>query len=277
MTLNTRNRIFKAESFVTGFSLALTTAVLIWAFSSYPAAVEESAFRPVGLVQGLFIGRANPSPYVPMITTIGAVIYSFVSILIIRNSFVKTQTEEILYISFFTTSLAIECFRTWIPLNASLDLPGIYMHWSSCLLIFGRCFGLFSLFAASICASGLKQRKQRNIILVTIIVALIIAVGIPIDILAWDSSLTMYSGYSSLFWLIEIGVPVLTILNFLIAAYIQSVKDFVFIGLGCFLIHIGRDILLNSDTWFTPLPGIVLLLTGTWLTCSKLHKVYLWM
>jgi hypothetical protein len=35
--------------------------------------------------------------------------------------------------------------------------------------------------------------------------------------------------------------------------------------------------LLNTDTWAVLVSGLLILTTGTWFICTKLHKVYLWL
>jgi hypothetical protein len=144
-------------------------------------------------------------------------------------------------------------------------------------LIFGRYFGLFSLFAASICASGLELQRQQNIVLVIIAAALIIALGIPIDGLSWDSSLAMILGYPGMFMVVEAGTLLITVLSFLVSSYTRGVKEYILVGLGTFLACIGRNILLHADTWAALVPGLLLLAVGTWFVCTKLHKVYLWL
>jgi hypothetical protein len=144
-------------------------------------------------------------------------------------------------------------------------------------LVFGRCLGVFSLFAAGICAAGFEVQKQRNIAFVIISVALAVALGIPIDGLSWDSTMSMLSGYSSMFFHVETGILVITVLSFLAAAVAGGQKEYVFIGISVLMIYLGRNVLLYSDTWITPGPWLVFLAAGTWLACTQLHRVYLWM
>jgi len=86
-----------------------------------------------------------------------------------------------------------------------------------------------------------------------------------------------WNGYRSMFSMIELGVLAVTMLSFFISAYTRGSRAYVFIGLGTFLVFAGRNILINSDTWVTPLPGLLALAAGTWLICSRLHREYLWL
>jgi hypothetical protein len=145
------------------------------------------------------------------------------------------------------------------------------------MLLFGRFFGIFSLFAASVYAAGLEVQQQLNITLIAAFISLVIALGIPIDVLTWDSSFSMINGYLSMFRLVEAVVLLITIVSFLISAWSRGTPEYLSIGAGSFLAFAGRNLILSGDTWISPLPGLLLLIGGVWLICTKLHKVYLWL
>jgi len=107
--------------------------------------------------------------------------------------------------------------------------------------------------------------------------ALIIAVNIPVDSLAWDSTFMLYSGYRTMFTMVELGLLAMTVLTFLVTAYTRGSRRYIFVGLGAFMIFTGRNTLFHSDTWISPIPGLLLLVAGTWLVCSRLHQEYLWL
>jgi hypothetical protein len=148
---------------------------------------------------------------------------------------------------------------------------------ASRILLFGRYFGLFSLFAASVCAAGMEMQKQGNIIFILAIAALVIALSIPIDGLSWDSSLSLMYGYASMFKMVEIGIILITMVSFFVSAYTRGSREYVLIGIGSLFVSLGRNLLLGADTWLTPLPGLLLLGLGAWFICNQLHKVYLWL
>jgi hypothetical protein len=148
---------------------------------------------------------------------------------------------------------------------------------ASRIILFGRYFGLFSLFTASVYAVGLKAQKQRNIITIIAVITLIIILGVPVDTQAWDSSLNMITGYTSMFRLIETGAFLITTISFFIAAWLRSSRDFIFIGAGAVLALLGRNILLSAGTWVGLPAGLLFLVIGTWLICTSLHKIYLWL
>ena len=63
----------------------------------------------------------------------------------------------------------------------------------------------------------------------------------------------------------------------ILAAWSRSSREFMLIGVGVILAFLGRDLLLNADTWEALPAGLLFLVTGTWLICTRLHKVYLWL
>jgi hypothetical protein len=153
----------------------------------------------------------------------------------------------------------------------------MYLIAASRFLLFCCYFGLLSLFAASVYAAGLDAQKQQNLFLMLVLAALVIVVNIPVDSLIWDSTLVLFNGYGTMFFIIDLVVLAVTMLTFIIAAYTKGSKRYFFIGLGAFMIFTGRNILLYSDTWITPIPGFGILAAGTWFVCSRLHMEYLWL
>jgi hypothetical protein len=277
MTLQARNNCFKAAIVFSGVALALIGVAAFIMLPAYPEASAEAARRASGLLQSPAAALLDSAPYVPFASTLGAVIYALVTIILILYYFEKTQSPEILFVSLFVISLAFECIRVMVPLKAALAFSNEYLVMTTRVLVFGRFFGLFSLFAAAVCAAGLRVEKQQDVVVITGAAALIIALGVPIDSLAWDSALNMVLGYRSMFLVVEAGVVLITMVSFFVSAYMRGTGEFFFVGIGAFLAYLGRHILLNADTWLTPLPGLAILSLGTWFICTRLHRVYLWL
>ncbi|MDR0290964.1 MAG: hypothetical protein LBI06_08520 [Treponema sp.] len=204
------------------------------------------------------------------------VLYSFLSAILIYYFFEKTQSPEILFVLLFAISSSLEVLRFILPLGRVYEIPSLYLLISSRIILFGRFFGIFSLATASVYAAGLKIQKQRNVALIITVTTLIIVLGVPIDTQTWDSSLLMVNGYAAIFRLIEIGAFFVTTTSFFIVAWSRGSREFAFIGTGAALTFLGRNILLNAGTW-AGLSGLLLLAIGTWLICTRLHKIYLWL
>jgi hypothetical protein len=277
MTLRERNAYFKIGIFIASVVIALLAVASFIIFGVkppiYPEVLLEAHQRAVGLINSFL----NPSPYAAFVSILLSSVYALVSILFIYYFFEKTQAPEILFIAFFVLSFAFESGRLMIPLKKVYDLPSIYLIMSDRAMLFGRYFGIFSLFTASLYASGLDIQKQNNNILILAAVSLVLALGIPIDGFTWNSNLIMTSGYPHLFNMAELSIALITLASFLISALSRGNKAYLLISLGALLALLGRNLLLNADTWATPFVGIALLGVGTWLICTKLHGVYLWL
>jgi hypothetical protein len=271
-----RNNYFRIGIALSFLSL---TAVLILSFATFPVypQISAGAVRTTGMFQSLISRFFQPQAYVALATMLCSALYAFVAMILIYYFFEKTQSPEILFFGLFVSAFAFEGLRILVPLKDVYDLSSFYLILSSRILLFGRFFGIFSLFAASVYAAGLGEQKQGNIVIVIAIAALVVALSVPIDGLAWDSSLVMLRGYSSMLGMVEAGTMLITTISFFVSAYSRGSREYVFIGLGSFLVFIGRAMLFSTDTWITPLPALLLLAGGTWISCVQLHHVYLWL
>jgi hypothetical protein len=277
MTLSDRNHCLKAGIFIAAAAMVLMTIASFLIIPAYPAVSEETARRSTGILQTLVSHFLKPAPYAPFASMVSSVAYALITIIGIYYFFEKTPSQEILFFAFFVISFAFEGSRIMVPLKQVYGFSNVYLIMASRVLLFGRYFGIFSLFAASVYAAGLEVQKQRNIILIIAVATLMIARWVPIDGFSWDSSLSMISGYPSMFSMVEVGMVLITMVSFFISAYSRGTKAYIFIGLGSLMVFLGRNLLLNADTWITPVPGLLLLTTGTWFICTQLHRVYLWL
>jgi hypothetical protein len=277
MTLYDRNVFFRVEIIISGGFLALAGILALQALPACSAVMAEAVKRAPGLFQGLAGRLLEPNPFVPFVSLAAAVLFSLAALILIYLFFEKTQAPEILFITLFVLSFSFEMMRLMTLLQKIWVIPSIYLLLASRALLFGRLFGIFSLFAAGICAAGLEMQKQLNVIFIAVFISLVLTLGIPIDILTWDSSFSMINGYLSLFRMVETVVLLLTIASFFISAWSRGTPEYAAVSLGSFLAFTGRSILLSADTWISPLPGLFFLAAGLWLICTKLHKVYLWL
>ena len=276
MTLSNRNIFLKSGIVFSALCVLLIIAASFVTIPAYSSIDTENIKRPSGFFQ-MIIGRfSKPNFYAVHSSIAVLVLYSLAALGLIYYYFEKTQSPEILFIAFFVTSLACESARLVLPLQQIFEIPFFYLFVASRILLFGRYFGLFSLFAASVYAAGLETQKQRNFIFVVIITSLVIALGTPIDTFSWNTNFNTIYGYASMFQMLNALVLLITIASFLVTAYLRGSREYIFVGIGTFLVFTGRDILISADSW-AGLPGIILLSLGAWFICSYLHKVYLWL
>ncbi|MCL2809759.1 MAG: hypothetical protein FWD24_06815 [Treponema sp.] len=278
MTLSERNVFFKVGIvFCAILTLLMLAVIFTIGLDFVPALEDDEPRRPVNLFQNItgYIFAGNF--FAVHISIILLVLFSLIAIILIHYFFERTSAPEILYIAIFAISLSFEVLRLVLPLHLIHNFPSFYARVAFRILLFARFFGIFSLFAASVNAAGLDVQKVRHVIFAIIITSLIITLGVPIDVLNWDTSFNMVNGFSSMFRLIEIAVFISTMISFFIAAKIRDSKEYTFVAIGIIFAFIGRNILLGTDNWSAPFMGIILLSFGTWFLCSKLHKIHLWL
>jgi hypothetical protein len=276
MTLSARNNVFIGGIVFCSLSALFVIVASLDAVPAYSSIDIENIRRSTGAFQ-ILIGRFfKPSFFAVHGSIVALVLYSLAALSVVSRYFEKTQAPEMLYIAFFILSVTCEAARLVMPLQLAYENSFFYPLIASRILLFGRYFGLFSLFAASIFAAGLETKKQRYPILMITATALTIALGTPVDALAWDTNFNTINGYVSMFRLLNTGILLITVTGFLFAAHTRGSREYLFIGLGAFLCFSGRNILLSADTWIG-LAGLVLLSLGTWFICNRLHKVYLWL
>jgi hypothetical protein len=275
MTLSERNAFFKA-----GITLCFIITLLLLAASyimiPFYSVVEENT-RPVSLLQTISGWFLKSNNYAVHVSIIMAVLFSFVGIILIRFFFERTAAPEILYISFFTVTLSFEILRLVFPLHLIYTFPSYYLLGAVRVLIFARYFNVFSLFTASLCAAGLEIQKTRNIIMAIFIAVIALTFGIPIDTESWDTSFNIVNGFAYIFRMIDIVIFFATVVTFFVAAKVRGSREYIYIGIGAAFALSGRNILIGTDNWTGPIPGILLLSFGMWFICSKLHKIHLWL
>jgi len=277
MTLSARNAIFKGGIVVSSLCLALCAFASLKTIPVYALMEGEAIRRSAGIFQKIFVLFSDARLLAVHCCILALVAYSFFSIILTFYSFEKTQSPELLFVVFFAASLAPEALRLLLPLGQVYEIPLLYTLLASRVILFARNFGIFSLFIASVFAAGYEVQRQRTIIMLIVVTALIIAIGVPIDTQSWDSSFNMITGYVPMFRFIEIGTFFITAISFFVAAWSRGSRDFIFIGVGSILALLGRAILLSADTWQSLPVALVFLVVGTWLVCTYLHKIYLWL
>jgi len=288
MTMADRNAIFKvgivfsALALLAGIAASVSTLPVYGNIGMEMELKPETAEKSGDILRTIFGELSQrqilkPSHLAVHLTVLLLALYSLASIAVIYFFFEKTHAIEMLFVAFFVLSFSIEVFRLAIPLAQIYDIPSLYLLIASRIILFGRYFGIFSLFAASVHAAGYQSQQQRNAIVVIVVTALFVSLSAPVDTHIWDSSLNVRSGYTSMFPIIEVGVFIITVSSFFVATIPRGSREFLFIGTGSLLVFLGRNILLRTDTWAGLPIGLTLLAAGTWLICTRLHKIYLWL
>jgi hypothetical protein len=217
-----------------------------------------------------------PEPYAAFAGTVIAVLFAFVSQVLLFYFFEKTQAMEIRLLGVFLFSFTFEILRIVTPLKTVLRLPGYIPEITSKLIVFGRFYGMFALFAAGLYVSGLKIRREETIIFPAVIAALLFALRIPVDSFGYDTSFYPATGFSYTFGIVNVVIVMLSALCFISGAYTRGSREYYFIALGIMAAAIGRRLLLTADTWIVLVSGSAFLFLGLWYTGAQFRRMYLW-
>ena len=218
----------------------------------------------------------SPAPYAAFAGIGTAVLFAFVSQVLLFYFFEKTQAIEVRLLGTFLFSFTFEVLRIVVPLRAVMRLSGYIPAIASRLMVFGRFYGLFALFAAGLCVSGLKIRREETIIFPMAIAALLFALRMPIDSFYYDTSLYPLIGLSRTFGTVNAVIVMLSFLCFVSGAYTRGSREYYFIAMGIMTAAIGRRLLLAADTWVMLAAGFVFLFFGTWYAGLQFRRMYLW-
>jgi hypothetical protein len=279
MTLGVRNVIFKTGIGFSVFALFLAGIFFLSPFA-VPKIRELEQLSVRGILKpypGFFDNRFSDFPYLSLMVILFSIVFSLLVLIIILKYFEMTQTPEILFFACFVFSFSGEVFRLVLPLKDLFYLPVTYVEAAERVLITMRFFGSFSFFAGSLYAAGLNTKKTGTLLFPVTIIAIFFAINASIDSRAWDGALNLAVGSISTFFLMELALAIFNIIDFLIASYIRANKHYIFISLGAVCLYIGRALLLYSDNLILCIAAAALLSLGTWIFCSRLHAIYLWL
>lgn len=277
MTLSQRNHYFRAGITVSLICLLVAAMNASNLLPLYPGLAGEAARRAPGLLQRFAADLFPAVSQVSFAAALLAAAYALAANALIYFFFEKTHSPEIFFFGLFTLSFSFEFLRLMVPFQELYGFPGFFLAIGSRILFFGRLFGILSLFVSGIYAAGFEHQKQGNLVFAAAIAALVVSMGIPVDVLVWDTSLLVISDYAPVFRLAETGISIISVASFFAAAYTRDSGDYLFIAWGVFFVSIGRSLFINADTWISLVAGLLFLAGGSWAAVSKLHKVYLWL
>ncbi|GMO27920.1 MAG: hypothetical protein Ta2F_03520 [Termitinemataceae bacterium] len=257
----------------------ILTAVVVSAFTFiswrilpfYPELCEKAAFK-----SSVFFLSFKTYPYISYITALLSLVYTLVFQVMILYFFEKTQSVEVRFLNAFVFSLAFESARMVLPIMQLMTLPLFYFAIAGRVLLFGRFFGAFSIFAASLCVGGFKNKKEEQIFLTIAIVALLFSLQIPIDVLSWSTSLVPRSGFHVMLDVIEFCIVIISFVNFFMGSITRKTREYFYAGCGIFTAYMGSKLLVSADLIIPAIFGFLLLCAGTWFSGIQFRRMYLW-
>jgi hypothetical protein len=199
-----------------------------------------------------------------------------VSSFVLTRIYRRTASAEIFFFLFFLYSISFEAIWLWNAIAIVKSAPIFLGITLSKVVHFGRFFGLISLLFSSLYAIEISYQKFPILMLSPILVALALTYVLPIDSSVLMTSFLYKLGDEKSHWIVTLALEVVTVLNYLIAAYRREKNQFVWIATGVFLILLGRELLSFMLGPLTIVLSLVLAVAGIWLFSKKIYRLYLW-
>ena len=203
-------------------------------------------------------------------------LYSALVLGYILYSFRKTVSAEVYFFAFWVLASGLETIRLLV---FDLAAGGGSVYWqiaATRALLFARYGGYLSLFASGLYAAGFRNEKLGISAAVVMAISFGLAAAMPIDTGAFAVTLELRAGYAGINSILVLTVAIVTVADFLYAAYSTGERSYRAVALGAALLLIGHRLLTTQWNPFLMVAGFVLLVAGSWLFVSRLHAYYLW-
>lgn len=199
---------------------------------------------------------------------------SFTGFIALRNG--KTASAELFFFSIWAFCLGFEALRFFslglMIYNTSMG-PMVFL---TRLVLFGRYFGLLSLFMGSILAVGFRQERMIGVLSAALLLALFFSSMQPVNSGVPAPDFLIDRGFGFLMSLFDSALIAMTLVNYLVAWRMNRDTAFLASGAGLALCVLAYLLLRSSySPWFI-LPAIGFLATGAWLHIKSMNGYYLW-
>lgn len=267
MTLNARNRLFNILFIVSVTLLGLLALTALMRFLlGQPVSLQQFDFASI---TGIFTFLFSSMPYAALVSTIVISFYAPITSYLVRYSFEKTQSAEIIYFLVFLIGCLCEIFSLAIPVFSLWDSYSYLLLFIGRGAFAGRLLTVFSfLFAALFSKESQVQEADRNVI-ITIFLAVLFAAIVPVDTRSISNAMMVMTGFNSTFTAAKICLSAITFFTFFFTDRKKT-------GIGYLILYGGYAILLTGSSVFTTLAGGICLYTGSKIYLNEIHTYYLW-
>lgn len=267
MTLNARNRLFNILFIVSTSLLGMLALTAVFRFfTGQPVSLRPFDFSSItGVIPFLF----SSIPYAALLSTIFISVYAPITSYLVRYSFEKTQSAEIIYFSVFLIGCLCEVFSLAIPVFSLWDSYSYLLLFIGRGAFAGRLLTVFSfLFAALFSKETQIQEADRNVIIM-IFLAVLFAAIIPVDARTISSAMMVKTGFNTTFTAAKICLSIITFLTFFFTDRKST-------GIRYLILYGGYAILITGSSPFTTVLGSICLFLGTRMYLNEIHMYYLW-
>lgn len=275
MTLSSRNTVLVVMLAAALLLLAVGIGTTVWALNS---GGELSAFLEHPL-QVWWSAQRDAKPQ-DLLWVLGALLLvpagGIVGGALFLVSFRKTAAPEIFLFTVMLLSLAFDAARPAYLLLDSYDVPWYFGVVLSRVVYFGRFFGLFCAFGASLFAVGTQYQRLGTILMVAFVLSFSLAYAVQIDSLGFMATLQYRLADGKGIAVLFVALQALAVVNFVAGSYIRGTSDYVFLAIGIALASVGRELTFFPAGPVHVLGGTALLLAGAVVFAKKTYALYLW-
>lgn len=267
MTLISRNK------FLSGFCIFSIILLLIFfvLFLIKFNTGEIKDFPYPFITENLSLKDLLFSPYsiFPFFSIVFLGIFTLITASLIRYTFEKTQSPEIIYFIGFLFGCLLEISRLLIPMLNLWDSYSIYTILIGKVALTGRLISIFSLLLASIFHSDTQNQDTEKHLFFTIFFSALFAVFIPIKTGVILPSIMTEIGFHTFFLFINGLIFILSCISMI---FTDRKKLVIFY---CMLI-LGYIFLVYTNNLFLLILGVGFISYGAYAYLGKIHNYYLW-
>lgn len=274
MTLVSRNRLFLVLFIISVAFIVITTIFFVITILNDTITIPTDSQRLFGL------------PHLPLLTSnfpaalasAGLLmVYSAIILGISLVNFEKTRSLEIIFLVSFGLGCLLEGIRIWLPiLNLWTDNSRLYVLMGQ-LLFFGRSLSVVSLLALSLLS--MEMENKQNIELSLLVVgsaAAILARAMPINTLVIPSTCSIRFGLEKIFLIVSAVSLLAGFMAMLHQSHDHDSPEYTKVSTGFIIMGAGYLVLTETDCLLFLGAGGILIVAGSILFLTNLHKFHMW-
>ncbi len=210
------------------------------------------------------------------VSLMGLGTYSLVFGIFVYRQIRKNPSAQLAFLYLFIFSFSLSLMRIFplIP-EGSLPFHQLDKEIITRITYFGRLFGLSSFFAASLFVTGIQIQKFGMILLINTLVSFTISIILPFNTTILTSALIYRVGEEKSLAFFCLTLEILTVLNYFSTAVKHSRNELYRIMFFAVLMLTGFEMVFFI---YFPLyvPGMILLVLGTFFYLRTSQKLFLW-
>jgi len=269
MTLRNRNKIILGLFYITFAFFLLYIGLFVFSIITQKLTFPE--ISNISNKSTFFLFKY--SPYAIIVSCFIEVIFSCVILRTIYRSFEKTQSTQILYLSLFFLSIAIDSCRIFIPLFNLNNIFSKQINFIGHALIFSKFLSLLSLALTNYSNPDEPIQNNERTCIVIIVVSLFFSFFIPINNTSILQNYSVSYGYYNT---INKALFIIIILNCISLFFYNKENDYSQITTISFTVmSIGYYYLIFTTSLIELLISSTLLGLGIRYCLKELHNQYL--